>query len=65
MARWAVGRPRYRPSILPREMTKGLRVFDIRSGFIIYTDQATHERGGYTSSIRGPRFDPRANRVEP
>ena len=62
--RTAIGRPRYRPPILPREMQKGLRVVDVQTGFFIYTSQAVPYRGGWTDARLGPRFDPRANRYE-
>lgn len=64
MARSGTIHPRYHPPMLPAEVRKGMRVIDVRSGFIIYTDQAVPYRGGWTDARRGPRFDPRRNSSE-
>lgn len=59
------GRCRYKRNIPDKEARKGMRVFDVASGFIIYTRNAVPYRGGWTSNRLGPRVDPRTNGLEP
>lgn len=55
---------RYRRNVPIREMLRGLRVISNRTGMFTYTGESVFTHGGWVDRDVGPRFDPKANRVE-
>lgn len=56
---------RYRRSIIPNELRKGLYVISNRTGWPVYQRDCEFSHGGYVPREIGARYLPKQNTTEP